>query len=61
MQVSREFQCTASSTKKNQALFLLAPSHQFGIYFSHTKEILQPRKQGMFNILVLRPLNILIA
>ena len=58
MQVSREFRCTASSIKKFQALFLLAPSHQFGIYFSHTKESLLPKETGkIFNTLVL--LNIL--
>lgn len=58
MQVSREFRCTASSIKKFQALFSLAPSHQFGIYFSHTKESLLPKETGkIFNTLVL--LNIL--
>lgn len=54
MQVSGEFRCTASSTKKFQALFLLAPSHEFGIYFSHTKENFLLKETGkMFNTLVL--------
>ena len=58
MQVSREFRCTASSIKKFQGLFLLAPSHQFGIYFSHTKESLLPKETGnIFNTFVL--LNVL--
>lgn len=50
MHVPGGFRCAASSTKKRQALFLLAPSRRFGIYFSHTKETLLPKETGkMFN------------